>query len=246
MLYEEALIEGVNDSLLHTFISGWAKSRAGDSVNLVHCDGHTHCVFRTPIGGQSRNRESFYWYGSEIIESAKDYHEDKHHYLSIFSNEDLSNATVTNAGYKLLVNELLMVRSNKHPSTPAKVAVRRVQDAKEADWFNQQKGRTFILEDHIKDCGVYDFYTCNAGQLTSYARAIHQDHLFIVDDVYTHPDYRRQGLASALLAEIAIAASRVGAHAQVLIASEGGIPLYLREQYVAVSQLRVFESSVNI
>lgn len=245
MIYEQLSKECLNDSLLHSLISGWAKSRAGDGVNLVHGVGHTHCVFRGAIGGQSRDRESFYWQGAELTESAIKYHEGKHHYLSIFGNEDLPDSAISAAGYKLLFNELLMLRSDKHPPTKTKVPVKRVKDAKEAAWFNQQKGRIFILQDHLSDNGVYDFYTCNAGLLTSYARAIHQDNLFIVDDVQTHPDYRRKGLASAMLAEIAVAASHAGAHAQVLIASEGGIPLYLREQYEAVSPLRVFEYSVK-
>lgn len=246
MISESSFTEAHDDALLHTLISGWAKSRGGDDVNVVHGPGHTHCVFRSPPGGLSRDRESFYWHDPEIIESARRYHQGKHHYLSILGNDALPDAALAAAGYKLLAREMLMYRPVSAADSPVKVPVKRVHNTEEANWFNQQKGRSFILPGHINDSDVYDFYTCQDGLLTSYARAIHQNNLFVVDDVQTHPDHRRKGLASAMLAEIAGAASRAGASAEILIASQGGIPLYLREQYRAMAPLRVFGLSVNV
>lgn len=232
--------EKLDDALVQPLITGWARSRGGKNVTVVHEQGHTHCIFKTPIGGQSRDRESFYWNDSGIVESVRHFHQDRPHYLSVFGNETLSDATLVDAGYKLLVRELLMCRpvgKNLHSAT---IPVKRVRNTDEADWFNQQKGHEFIQSEHLNDDNIFDFYTCHGGVLTSCARAIHQNNFFIVDDVQTHPEYRRKGLASGILAKIAATASQAGAHTEILIASEGGIPLYLKEQFHPVAQLRVF------
>lgn len=232
--------EKLDDLLMQPLITGWAKSRGGKDVTVIHEHGHTHCVFKTPIGGQSRDRESFYWERTSIIESAYTFHQERKHYLSIFGNESLSDATLFAAGYKLLAVEMLMYRPVDKNLNSMGGGINRVQSPEEAEWFNQQKGRKFILTDHLNDHNVYDFYTCDDGVLTSCARAIHQDNFFVVDDVHTHPEYRRKGLASGILTEIAATAFRAGAHAEILIASEGGIPLYVKEQFRSISPLRVF------
>ncbi|MEZ2605022.1 GNAT family N-acetyltransferase [Kluyvera intermedia] len=240
MISETPSNEILNDALVQPLITGWAKSRGGKDVKVIHEHGHTHCVFKTPVGGMSRDRESFYWRGPSIVKSAHSFHQDRHHYLSIFGNDTLSDTTLAAADYKLLVREMLMCRPVGTGLCSTTVSVKRVQNADEADWFNQQKGHKFILPEHLSDNDVFDFYTCHDGLLTSYARAIHQNNFFVVDDVQTHPEYRRRGLASGILAEIAVTASRVGAHTEILIASEGGVPLYLREQFHPIAPLRVF------
>jgi ribosomal protein S18 acetylase RimI-like enzyme len=230
----------LDDALVQPLITGWAKSRGGKDVTVIHEHGHTHCVFKTPIGSQSRDRESFYWNAPSIVESVRNFHRERHHYLSVFGNENLSDATLTAAGYKLLVREMLMCRPVAAGLYSTAVSVKRVQGADEADWFNRQKGHKFILPEHLNNNEVFDFYTCDGGVLTSYARAIYQNHVFVVDDVQTHPEYRRKGLASGMLAEIAATASQAGAHFELLIASEGGVPLYLKEHFYPVAPLRVF------
>ncbi|MGR7464316.1 GNAT family N-acetyltransferase [Klebsiella aerogenes] len=240
MRFDSPSNENLDDDLVQPLITGWAKSRAGKDVTVIHEHGRTHCVFKTPIGGQSRDRESFYWENTDIIESARNFHQERQHFLSIFGNENLPDTVVSAAGYKLLVREMLMYRPVRKDLNSGETSVKRISHSDEADWFNQQKGHKFILPEHLDDNDVYDFYTCDGGVLTSCARAIHQNNFFVVDDVHTHPEYRRKGLASQILTEIATTAFQAGAYAEILIASEGGIPLYLKEHFLAVAPLRVF------
>lgn len=235
----------VNDAMLQALISGWAKSRGGNDVSVMHQSGCSHCVFKLPIGVRSRDRESFYWRADGDIALARKFHKGRHHYLSVLSTNALPDALLTAAGYQFCAQELLMYRAFAGTETFATtLPVQRVQTAEQAEWYNLQRGFKVIRPEHLNDVQVYDFYTRHHAQMSSYARAIQQDDWFIVDDVLTHPDHRRKGLASALLQEIAAAAQRAGAKGIILIASQTGIPLYERENFSAVVPTRVYSASI--
>lgn len=233
----------IDDAMLQALISGWAKSRGGNDVSVTHQPGCSHCVFKLPIGVRSRDRESFYWHDGDNIASVRKFHKGKHHYLSILSTDALPEPQLTQAGYQFCLQELLMYRAIGTESYTTTIPVQRVQTAEEAEWYNRQRGFNVIRAEHLTDARMYDFYTRHHAQMSSYARAIHQDDWFIVDDVLTYPDHRRKGLASALIHTIAAAAQRAGAKGMILIASQTGIPLYEREKFSAVIPLRVYNAS---
>lgn len=102
---------------------------------------------------------------------------------------------------------------------------------------------TFISDFHFNDSTIVDFYIEDAGVLASCARAIRSGEYLVVDKVETHSSYRRKGLAGEILAAVNRLAVEMKVRRLILIATEMGIPLYLRNDYQHRCSLTVFSSS---
>lgn len=230
------------DAMMHALVAGWAKSRAGDEVSMTLGPGYAHCIFTHPIGKASRNRESFYWNCDNILLTSKDFHGENPHFLSVMGVKQVVQENLLTAGYQLLTRETQMYRDVSKKNPHIHDMVRRVVTCEEAEWYNGEKKNNFITNPQSLDHHIYDLYIRQNNIMTSHARAIHRGNYFIIDDVYTHPDYRRKGLASCLLSAINHEASLVNAKTLTLISSNAGIPVYLRNNFLQGQPLTLYSS----
>ncbi|WP_141696543.1 GNAT family N-acetyltransferase [Pseudomonas sp. S3E12] len=243
MTFEPFQSNPERDAIMQALITGWAKSRGGSHVSVTHGSGISHCIFEYPIGKRARDRETFCWGGLELVDSVTEFHQSKHHFLSVFGIDVKTHERLLMKGYDIVARETHMYKSiSKNAPSPC-CAVNRVLSQEEADWYNAQKGSIFIQPEHIADPDVYDFYTRERGIMTSHARAIRVGTFLVVDDVQTHPDFRRKGLASYLLATITSVAQQNQMYALTLISSDEGLPLYSRDNYEKGLSLTVYSSS---
>lgn len=235
----------MNDETISSLVKGWAKSRAGEDVSIVFGSGFAHCIFKYPIGKSSRTRESFYWNCKDIIQDAKDFHGKNNHFLSVFSINEMVEKELLTAGYTFLVNETHMYRDVSRVNIQTDEIVRRVMNAEQAKWYNNQKKTNLIKNPESLDDNIYDFYIRDNNIMTAYARAIHSGQYFIIDDVHTHPEHRRKGLASYLLSAINRQALLANAKALTLISSDEGISLYLKSNFLKGQPLKVYSCQNN-
>ncbi|QHE97954.1 GNAT family N-acetyltransferase [Pseudomonas cannabina pv. alisalensis] len=231
------------DNIMHGLITGWAKSRGGSGVSVEHASGISHCFFEYSIGKNARNRETFCWGTLNCIDSIIQFHKKKYHFLSVFDIDIETHKQLLLNGYKLVARETHMYKAIPDNVHSPNFSVKRVSSKEEADWYNSQKESSFIKPEHIVDPDVFDFYTRDRDIMTSSARAIRVGRFWVVDDVQTHPAFRRRGMASNLLVTITSFAQMDKTCILTLISSSEGLPLYVRDGYIKGLSLNVYSST---
>ncbi|MDE9483925.1 GNAT family N-acetyltransferase [Xenorhabdus bovienii] len=229
------------EAMILSLIAGWAKSRGGADVAVLREQGVAHCLFTCEIGKIPRKRESFYWNCENIADDALKFHGNQPHFLSVFGVSNETHERLLSENYKVIARETYMYRYLGAEEPAVNDTVIRVSTHEQADWYNNQKGTLFTKPMHLNDPDIYDFYTEHEGIMTSHARAIRAGNCLVIDDVHTKPEYRRKGLATTLLSAITSVALLENLKALMLISSEEGVPLYLRENYQLGSSLTVYQ-----
>jgi GNAT superfamily N-acetyltransferase len=240
--------------IANAFIKGWVRSRSGPNTTLSRLGPLKHIRFDRPLGTPPLNDEFFAFRlePDEVVKLIQARYPNLPHWLTVLDSASAESQAAYEAhGYALRALEYLMVRSlnkppftNGAPTTTNHVLVRRVETAGEADWFNAAKGSETVSEAKLLDPSI-NFYYIEIGEyIVARGRAILVDGRFVViDDVFTHPDYRRRGLATALMVQMLTDALQAGARQSVLAASQAGRQLYQKLGYQDVAPLLVFISA---
>lgn len=239
--------------IANAFIKGWVRSRSGPNTTLSSLGPLKHIHFDRPLGAPPLSDEFFAFRvePDEVVNLIQARYPNLPHWLTVLdSASEESQASYETHGYSLRALEYLMVQPLKKPpfmdgarTVTEDVPVKRVETADEAGWFNAAKGAETVSEAKLLDPSINFYYIKSDDYIVARGRSILVDGRFVViDDVFTHPDYRRRGLATALMVQILADAQHAGAHQSVLAASQTGRQLYQKLGYQDVAPLLIFIS----
>ena len=158
---------------------------------------------------------------AEVLAAVQNYHPDTKHMITVFaqSPDSLKDAYLE-LGYRLLPwAQPFMVKSLSEPfnfDEPDSVQV--CQTLAAWDYWIEKDGQP----------------VCRGGSIMTSAKAVY------VSGMETLPDYRRRGLASAILARIHKDALAEGADRSILCSSPMGLPLYLAAGYDVLAYMQAF------
>jgi GNAT superfamily N-acetyltransferase len=172
------------------------------------------------------------------------------HWLTIFTSDPVrAKVAYRSFGYRVESDEFLMhlpdLSRRVRPPDP-NIRVNRVQTAQECEWLNHATGQVLAHPAQLSDPTV-GFYYVRQGELAvaSGRSAVVDGRVVGPDKIRTHPHYRRQGLAFALVNEMHRDALVLGCSEAVLLSSVEGQGLYHKLGYNTVSPAVVFVSGAN-
>ncbi|KDM91628.1 GNAT family N-acetyltransferase [Photobacterium galatheae] len=235
---------------IERFVMGWSNSRRIGPVKLNQRQEGLLCSFSQPIGSTKRSHEMFIWdWASFSPEKLISEMGSKLHFVSVFDANEAAKQKLASVGYQHLTNEKLMRldltrlqsvndQSVNH-SSDIEIAVQPAQ----IDWFNQQRQQNIIQHEQFKADQVQVYFIRKENVLASWARAIQVGQTVIIDDVQTHPEFRRQGLSKQIMRLIFRDAQQNACDQVLLAASELGQRLYSHLGFEVLSEIQVFSKS---
>jgi len=146
-------------------------------------------------------------------------------------------------GYRLRTREPLMVRDLSLPIPASPPNVVRVEDQELATQVNRVARSRQILPTHLglDNAPLRQYVALEDGEPVAWVRSIEAGEAFRwVSNLYVEPDYRRRGLASALMNAMLADDRRLGATHSVLLASNAGSQLYPTLGYEQIGLLQLF------
>ncbi len=182
---------------------------------------------------------------NEVIAAVQAYQPGPH-LLGVYTLEPESViAMYTLLGYKTVPTEpmeVVMAKSLKSLKLlPLSYPVRRVETLADVDLFNAELGHERMHPDHLQDPMLSYYYVPLDGKAVCQGRTFSPSSAAIhVAGLFTHPDYRRRGLATALMNRIHADAADAGAFDSVLVAMPMGISLYKRLGYEVLTYVHKF------
>jgi GNAT superfamily N-acetyltransferase len=231
------------------FVAGWVYTRRMERTIAVD---DFHGMARLSFSGAPELRQRFDELmildraADEVVGLARSAFAGIHHLLTVFTNAP--EETVIAYGkqdYHLNSREYLMAidLGEAEIAAPDYLAVGQVASEEERLWFNAAHGREVIPLHALVDERLGYYYVRFGDDLACEGRcAMTDNHIALIDSVYTAEAYRRRGLGSALMAAILADAVSKGAGYSVLAASEDGRKLYLTLGYEVLADLLVFEA----
>jgi GNAT superfamily N-acetyltransferase len=148
------------------------------------------------------------------------------HYLLVIDDQPDTLAAYTATGYRLAFSEYLMARSlDDLPPANLTVPVAFVRDETEAAQVNAADAETepWVRPGNREASNIRHYYVTHDGVIAARARSWQPDQACsYVTHVFTHPAYRRRGLALAVMRVLLHDASTRGAQTTVLAATALG------------------------
>ncbi|HEY1014945.1 MAG TPA: GNAT family N-acetyltransferase [Herpetosiphonaceae bacterium] len=164
------------------------------------------------------------------------------HLITLIGRPPSDYAAYVAAGYRQTETEALMAREVAPlPPLDSRYDVVRIRDSAQ---LRDQKpvGKTWTTAAKLHEPRLRHSMIVLDGRPVARARVCHVDpDCGYVSHVYTAPDYRRRGLAQALMAQILHDAAAEGEQWSVLVSSEAGLPLYQALGYQHLADLAVFK-----
>lgn len=145
-------------------------------------------------------------------------------------------------GYKLDGAESVMVHALKQiPSIKSPARIQRVLTTDQADAVNQIAPFPQILPKHLTDVAPIHLYAALIeGAVVGWVSSIQCQNGSWVSNLFVLPEYRRQKIASALLAQLMRDERKRGTPASVLTTSKAVVKLYTILGYQSVGTLLLF------
>ncbi len=147
-------------------------------------------------------------------------------------------------GYRLLATEPMMVsKTALAPALTSAATISRVTDQDAADKISRAAGsRQIRTKELTEDPPKLRLYAAEVdGEAVGWVRSIlRTPGIAWVSNMYVKPDFRRQGIAKALLSHMLQDDARHGATTSVLLASHAGAQLYPAVGYEQIGTLHVF------
>ncbi len=133
-------------------------------------------------------------------------------------------------GFRLLRTEAFMVRDLGLPieEVPGLGRVERVEAMEVADKWARAAGSRQILPEHLgsDDAPIRGYLVADEGKPVGWVRSVRSAGEMYVSNMYVLPEYRRKGIARALMTRLLLDDRRLGASHSVLLASLSGSKLY--------------------
>lgn len=198
--------------------------------------------------GARRHTDDFFIHATPpeaALAAVRAYNPLPQHYLLVIDDQPDTLAAYTAAGYRLTLIEYLMARplSDLPPlDHPTDVAI--VRDDAEAAQVNaaDTEQEPWVRPGNREAPNIRHYYITRDGLIAARARSWQPDALCsYVTHVFTHPAYRRRGLARAVMLRLLHDDAAEGIAASLLVASEAGDLLYRSLGYTRLATLLVLE-----
>jgi GNAT superfamily N-acetyltransferase len=198
--------------------------------------------------GARRHTDDFFIQGiapDAALAAVQAYDPLPHHYLLVVDDQPDTLAAYTAAGYRPAFSEYLMARSlDDLPPLDPSVPVQRVRDDAEAAHVNaaDAEAEPWVRPGNREAPNIRHYYTMQDGVVAARARSWQLGRACsYVTHVFTHPAYRRRGLARAVMLRLLHDDAAQGIATSLLVASEEGDLLYRSMGYARLATLLVLE-----
>lgn len=211
-----------------------------DAIPVVHSDYMWE--------GARRVTDDFFIHDrppNEVLTAVRAYQPTPVHYLLVIDDQPNLLAEYTAQGYQLAYTEYLMARSLANlPPLDIRYDVLEVRTETEMDTVNVEDSEIepWVRVENLASPAIHH-YCIKQDQLVG-ARARswqYSPHSSYVTHVFTHPNYRRRGLARAIMIKLLWDGAARGETESVLVASESGDLLYRDLGYERLAKLLVFQ-----
>jgi len=149
-------------------------------------------------------------------------------------------------GYRLITDgeffmSLALESTNKIEASPI---VNKANTINEFEWINSERNSDYLDFDNFNENDISIYYIRNKYNLLAWARLIHVNRTFIIDDVATVPEFRRKGL-SELLIKTVISEAFMRKGDRIVLASTGvGRYLYEKVGFKVIFDMSVYKSKL--
>jgi GNAT superfamily N-acetyltransferase len=220
--------------LVLCFLEGYLRARDQAGSTLVRGDGQVQIQYRTPDG---RPSELFCWKAPPNPVTLK-----HGMWLTLVGDEAIDGLGEAGRSLHRLASEYLMeAQLPLHAAVAAGIHVDAMVDPDEIDAINAAGAFAPIPKAAARRGDAMFFRAMTDEVVAATARYGHaQPGVVVVDQVFTLPEFRRRGLAEALLSTMAKQAIRDGKTRMLLISSEQGRALYERVGFRMVAPVAVF------
>lgn len=167
------------------------------------------------------------------------------HRITLVDRPASDHVAYNAAGYRHSSNEVLLVRKlSDLPPLDQRYSVGQAKTIAEMQWLNSNDpaNRVWISETRLHESGLRHSFISLEQRVVARVRAcrIDAEHSYVMN-LYTASDYRRRGIARALMIHVLHEAAAHGEQWSVLVASEAGLALYQALGYEQRASLVVFE-----
>jgi GNAT superfamily N-acetyltransferase len=145
--------------------------------------------------------------------------------------------------YRLVTTEAFMVQDLKRiPKAPAPVKIERVTTVEQAQTLAKAAGKRQILPEFLtmKPEPMRQYVAQDGDSIVGWVRSVVTTGCGWCTNMYVMPEYRRRGIARALMTRMLQDDRRAGAQANVLLASHTGAKLYPLVGYRQIGELLMF------
>jgi GNAT superfamily N-acetyltransferase len=167
------------------------------------------------------------------------------HWLTVFTDfPEETQAAYLGRGYDTDEAQFLMGRRLEGIQlSRSSLPVHRAARLGEIEAINQARGFRVIHPGFLTDTRVEVYYTGAPDNPAAWGSAllVDEDTVYLAN-MYTVPDFRRQGFGSALLSTILVDAAEGGAKCCILVSSNTGHRLYQKHGFVDLWNVEVFTS----
>ena len=222
-------------------------------AEVVYSDslGIVRDVNRT--GAKARNEEIAYCGDSpeEAHQFLLNYDPKSRYFLLVMHSPEKDMNEVRDSykalGYRLTSTEWLMVRNLENlPDYESPYKTHRVRTPEQAELMKIADGKQQIRSEDLtaEKPIIRMYYAENEGTPISWVKSIQKNTASCyVSSVYTQPDFRRRGIATALMYEMLKEDKEAGAKWSILLASSQGSKLYPKLGYETLGIMRIFKKS---
>jgi GNAT superfamily N-acetyltransferase len=167
------------------------------------------------------------------------------HWLTVFTDfPEETRAAYLGRGYDTDDEQYLMGRRLEGIQlSRSSIPVHRAARLSEIEAINQARGFRVIYPGFLNDTRVEVYYAGTPDNPAAWGSALLIDESTIyLANMYTVPDFRRQGFGSALLSTILVDAAEGGAKRCILVSSNTGHRMYQKHGFVDLWNVEVFTS----
>jgi GNAT superfamily N-acetyltransferase len=146
-------------------------------------------------------------------------------------------------GYRLTRTEAFMIHElTKIEPFDGPLPISRVRSQEGADLLAKETRRKQILPQHLLEepPSIRQYVAMDGDNAAGWAASIAAGEATWCSNVFVKPEYRRKGIARALLSRILLDDRAAGSSASVLLASHAGAKLYPMVGYRQIGELMMF------
>jgi ribosomal protein S18 acetylase RimI-like enzyme len=214
--------------------------RQAGPLPVIHSDYLWHC--------QRRITDDFFIHScspTDALAAVRAYQPVPLHYLLVIDDQAEALAAYLAAGYQLGYTEYLMARSLADlPPRDARSPVRLIRGDDDAAQANAADAEVepWVRPGNLESPTIYHYAIMLDGITAARARSWnYADHGSYITHVFTHPAYRRRGLARAVMLHLLHDCAARGETESLLVASDEGDLLYRSLGYERLARLLVLE-----
>lgn len=225
---------GVMECAIETFVRGYSYTRSFTHPYVAERIGPVWVTRDAPRKRGDYRTEEWIAYGvpPEVVDLLARKHTRGRYAVCAIRSVQEPLAPLRDAyralGYRLSTTEPFMVHPLLEiPKFEAPVAIERVVTAEVADRLTKAARARQMLPRHLKgDDTLRQYVALDGGEPVGWVRSITVGDATWCSNMYVKPEYRRQGIARALLSRMLRVDRDAGARMAVLLASHTGALLY--------------------